>query len=303
MTKRFFDSLLVVLISLVLNFFLLNFIPGDAVDFILGPQASSADQTKLRNELGLDQPVSERLFQYVTNLVQGDLGKSLLNDRNVSDELAKALGPTFLLGLASILFSALISIPLGVWASVNVNSPIDKALLILTSLGVCLPSFIVGPLLIFVLAVKFPLFPMGFGTSLMHLCLPTLSISFALTSSLFRMTRASMLEIVKDDFVQTARAKGLPEYKVFFKHAFMNALTPVVTVLSQQLGAVLTGLVVAETVFDWPGLGLLFYNSLVSRDYPMIQGCILSISVIYVSINFLTDLAYLRINPRSRIPT
>lgn len=299
--RRIFVTLLVLWGVCTATFLLLHIIPGDPVDIMLGDNARVEDKIALRHDLGLDQPLGQQYLSFFSNLSRGELGQSFRSQKPITTEISDHLPPTFELAFSSMLFALIVGLPLGILAAVKKYTWMDHLIEGLTLTGLSLPSFFLAPLLIIVFSIKLDLLPVserneGWGS----LILPAVSLGFGLSAVLIRMTRASFLEVLNEDYIRTARAKGLQEKIVFFKHALKNALTPIVTVISLQFGAVLTGVVITETIFDWPGLGILFYNSLQSRDYPLAQACVLCIAVIYVLVNLLTDFAYVWVNPRLR---
>lgn len=283
------------------TFLLIHFIPGDPVDMMLGDQASSIDKQALRKELGLDKPLLKQYVFFLNGLVNMDLGRSLLNQRPVMDEITERLPATIELTLASMFWAILIGIPLGVLAAIKQYSWMDNGVLVVGLLGMSIPNFWLGPMLILLFSVHFDLLPVSERGGLEHLILPSLSLGLSLSAILMRMTRASMLEVIENDYIRTARAKGLHPFFVYFKHALRNALIPVITIIGLQFGSLITGSVVTETIFDWPGIGTLFYSSILNRDYPLVQGCILFIALSYVMVNFLTDIMYMIVNPQIRV--
>lgn len=283
------------------TFLLIHFIPGDPVDMMLGDQASSIDKQALRKELGLDKPLLKQYVFFLNGLVNMDLGRSLLNQRPVMDEITERLPATIELTLASMFWAILIGIPLGVLAAIKQYSWMDNGVLVVGLLGMSIPNFWLGPMLILLFSVHFDLLPVSERGGIEHLILPSLSLGLSLSAILMRMTRASMLEVIENDYIRTARAKGLHPFFVYFKHALRNALIPVITIIGLQFGSLITGSVVTETIFDWPGIGTLFYSSILNRDYPLVQGCILFIALSYVMVNFLTDIMYMIVNPQIRV--
>ncbi len=288
---------------LTITFFLIHMIPGDPVDIMLGDYTSQADRTALRHELGLDQPLWQQYKNYLARSVRLDFGRSLQTQKPVFKEISSRVPATVELGLAALALAALVGIPLGVMAAIKKNSWVDQLILVLGSLGLSFPSLWSGPLLIWIFAIELDWLPIGERDSWDSLVLPAVSLSIGLIALLMRMTRSSMLDVMKEDYMSVARAKGLSSAKIYFVHGLTNAIIPVLTLLGLMLGALLTGTVIVETIFDWPGIGLLLYQSIQNRDYPLVQGCVLFVSVIYLLANFLTDLAYAYFNPKIRLET
>lgn len=280
---------------------LIHLVPGDPVDFVLGEQADARDKDNLRHELGLDQSLSHQYSSYLVRLVHLDYGRSLHSKAPVLTEIAERFPATVELTFAALCFALLWGLPLGVWSAVRPHSWWDAAGSTLGLLGMSVPGVFLGPALVYVFAMRLGWLPVSERGGLSHLILPAFSLALPLGAVILRMTRAAMLEVVNEDYIRTARAKGASETKIYFRHALRNALIPIVTIVGLQLGALLTGTVITETIFDWPGLGTLIYGSIQRRDYPMVQGCVLFVACIYVLINLLTDLAYGVVNPKVRM--
>ncbi len=299
---RRLTSLIPVMFGVVtITFFLIHMIPGDPVDIMLGDYTSQADRAALRKELGLDQPLFAQYKNYLWRSLHLDFGRSLQSQKPVFKEILDRVPATFELGLAALLLAAFVGIPLGVAAAIKKNTWLDQLILVIGSLGLSFPSLWSGPLLIWLFAIELDWLPIGERESWDSLILPSVSLSIGLIALLMRMTRSSMLDVMKEDYMSVARAKGLPAYKIYFLHGLTNAIIPVLTLLGLMLGALLTGTVIVETIFDWPGIGLLLYQSIQNRDYPLVQGCVLFVSVIYLFANFFTDLAYGYFNPKIRL--
>jgi ABC-type dipeptide/oligopeptide/nickel transport system permease component len=298
--KRLLGVIPVVFGVLLLTFLLVHLVPGDPVEVMLGESASSADRTQLRAELGLDQPVIVQFGRYLTKLAQGDFGNSIHSREPVSKMLADRLPATIRLALLALSIAIVIGLPLGIIAALRANRWPDR-LATLTSLTFsAMPHFWLGPLLMMVFALWLGWLPVSGMESQASIILPALTLGFGLSAILTRMTRASLLEVLNEDFVRTARAKGLHERDVILRHAMRAALLPVVTIVGLQLGGLLVGTVITETVFGWDGVGRLLVESIEKRDYPVTQACVLVIALIYVLVNLLTDLAYSRLDPRVR---
>lgn len=284
-----------------LVFFLIHLVPGDPVEVMLGESAQLADRAALRHALGLDQPVATQLLHYFTGLLHFDLGTSLHTQRPIVDLLLERLPATIELTIAALLVAAAIAFPLGVLSAVRKDSAWDHSARLVSLLGISIPHFWLGPLLILVFSLWLGWLPVSGREGMASLVLPALTLGTALAAILSRMVRATLLETLGEDYVRTARAKGLPEHRVILRHALRNALLPVITVLGLQLGALLGGAIVTEMVFSWPGLGQLTIEAIHRRDYPVVQACVLLISVTYVGVNTLTDLAYAWLDPRVRL--
>jgi peptide/nickel transport system permease protein len=280
---------------------LVHFIPGDPVDLILGDQANLEDKAQLRTNLGLDLPLGEQYLSFWAGLLKGDLGTSLRTRQPVTRLLWERFPATFELALTAVFLALLIGLPVGALAGAKPYTGIDVAGLGYGILGISLPAIFLAPLLIYVFSMQLDLLPVSERSDFSSLILPSLSLAIPLSAVILRISRASMLEVTAEDYIRTARAKGLSERKVYLIHALRNALIPVITIVGLQLGALLTGTVVTETIFDWPGIGTLLLGAIQQRDYPVIQGCVLFIALIYVSVNFVTDLAYGFANPRIRL--
>ncbi len=299
--KRIIATIPVVFGVITLTFMLIHFVPGDPVDIMLGDTAAAIDKDALRRELGLDKPLLTQYKDYLFGVLQLDFGRSLHSKMPVIDEILERLPATAELTIAAMVWALFLGIPFGVLAAIKQYSAIDNSVLVFGLLGMSLPRFWLGPMLILVFSIHLDLLPVSERGGLEHLILPSVSLGMALGAILMRMTRASVLEVIKDDYVRTARAKGLPPYIVYFKHALRNALMPIITIIGLQFGTLLTGAVITETIFDWPGIGTLFLNSIQQRNYPLVQGCVLFISLTYVVVNFFTDLAYALVNPKVRL--
>lgn len=284
-----------------LSFSLLHFVPGDPVDIMLGDQASAADKTLLRKELGLDRPFTTQMAGFFTGLVQLDLGKSLGSRRPVAEEIAERIPATFELTLVAMLIALSVGIPLGVLAAVFRGTIIERGAMLFGLIGMSTPGFWLGPMLILFFAIKLDWLPVSERGGFEHAILPALTLSLGLAAILTQVTRASMLEVVREDFINVARAKGAGPTRLWFKHALANAMMPIITIIGLQFGALLTGTVIVETIFDWPGVGTLLFQSIQQRNYPLVQGCVLFIAFTYVAVNLLTDLAYAAANPKVRL--
>lgn len=301
MIKRILGVVPVVFGVLLLTFLLVHLVPGDPVEVMLGESAPMADRDRLRAELGLDQPLPAQFAHYLTALVQGDFGRSIHSRKPIADTLRERLPATVTLALCALLIAVGLGVPLGIIAALRQGKWPDN-LATLTSLTLsAMPHFWLGPLLMLLFALWLGWLPVSGMSEPRSIVLPALTLGFGLAAILTRMTRASLLEVLNEDFVRTARAKGLDEHKVILRHALRAALLPIVTVVGLQLGSLLAGTVITETVFGWEGIGRLLVESIEKRDYPVTQACVIVIALIYVVVNLLTDLLYARLDPRVRI--
>ncbi|HRK06203.1 MAG TPA: ABC transporter permease [Pseudobdellovibrionaceae bacterium] len=299
--RRLLSALPVLLGVSALSFSLLAFVPGDPVDIMLGDQAATADKDALRRELGLDRPFGERLAGFYSGLSRLDLGRSLQSRRPVSEEILERVPATIELTLGAMFLALSIGIPFGVLAAVRRHSWVEKAALAYGLVGMSTPGFWLGPMLILGFAIQLDWLPVSERGGLEHLVLPSLTLALGLSAILTQVTRASMIEVVREDYVNVARAKGLRPFKIWFKHALANAMMPIITIIGLQFGALLTGTVIVETIFDWPGVGTLLFQAIQQRNYPLVQGCVLLIATTYVVVNLITDLAYAAANPKVRL--
>ena len=298
--KRLLGIVPVVFGVVLLTFLLVHAVPGDPVEVMIGESASSADRMQLRADLGLDQPIYMQFWDYLNKLAHGDLGVSIHSKKPIVDLLAERLPATAKLALLALSFAILIGLPLGIIAALKVNQWPDK-LANLFSLSIsAMPHFWMGPMLMMVFALWLGLLPVSGMESDAAIVLPALTLGFGLAAILTRMTRASMLEVLHEDFIRTARAKGLTERAVILRHALRAALLPIVTVLGLQLGSLLAGTVITETIFSWDGIGRLLVESIEKRDYPVTQACVLVVALLYVTVNLATDIIYTKIDPRVR---
>ena len=302
---RFLARRLVLTIPVLLGvatlvFSLIHFIPGDPAQAILGEAAPQADVEELRHRLGLDRPLLEQYAGFLSGVVRGDLGTSLRTEQPVTTEILERMPATIELAAAAMIVAICVSMPLGIAAAVRRGTFVDHAAMTLALTGVSVPNFWLGPLLAIVFAIELGWLPVSGRGTPQHLILPAISLGAALAAILARMTRATMLEELREQYVQAARARGVSRLRAIMRHAFRNSLIPVVTLIGLQCGAVLTGTVITETIFSWPGIGRLLIQSIGFRDYPLVQGCILLIAVTYVGVNLLTDLVYGVLDPRIR---
>lgn len=283
-----------------LVFSLIHLIPGDPAQAMLGETAPQADVEELRRRLGLDRPLLEQYVAFLSGAVQGDLGTSLRTGEPVVSQVASRIPATAELAAAAMVVALLVALPLGIAAAVWRGTAIDSGATALALTGVSVPNFWLGPLMAIVFAIELGWLPVSGRGTPAHLVLPAISLGAALAAILARMTRATLLEELREPYVQAARARGASQGRAVLRHAFRNSLIPVVTLIGLQFGAVLTGAVITETIFAWPGIGRLLIQSIGFRDYPMVQGCILLIAVTYVSVNIVVDLVYVVLDPRIR---
>jgi ABC-type dipeptide/oligopeptide/nickel transport system permease component len=303
LAKRLAGVLPVVFGVLLLTFLLVHLVPGDPVEVMLGESATSADRSALRAELSLDRPLPLQFVDYLGKLVQGDFGVSIHSHAPISGLLAERIPATARLALLSLAIALAIGLPLGIVAALQHRRWPDRAATLSALTLSAMPHFWLGPLLMLVFALWLGWLPVSGMDNGASIVLPALTLASGLAAILTRMTRASLLEVLNEDFVRTARAKGLPEHAVILRHALKAALLPVVTVIGLQLGSLLAGAVITETVFGWEGVGRLLVESIEKRDYPVTQACVLVIALTYVLVNLLTDLVYSRLDPRVRFST
>ena len=300
LAARVGSALLVVFGVCTLVFLLIHLVPGDPVEAMLGESARPADRQALSQSLGLDQPLLEQYQGYLARLVRLDMGESFLYQRPVYDLLAERLPPTLQLAGTSLVLALVLALPLGVLAAYRKGGPFDVGAMGFSLLGVSIPNFWLGPLLILVFSLWLGWTPVSGRDGLAGLVLPSITLGTGLAAVLARMVRSSVLEVLGEDYIRTARAKGLGTLAVLWRHALRNAWLPISTLVGLQLGALLGGAVITETVFAWPGIGSLLIEAIQGRDYPVVQACVLLISLAYVLVNTLTDLVYLWIDPRIR---
>lgn len=300
--KRLLLVLPVVWAVVSLVFLLIHLVPGDPVRNALGDNATQAQVAELKHQLGLDLPLGQQYVNYWRGVLQGDLGVSLNNpSEKVLERILARYPATLELTLAGLVVALFIAIPLGVTAGRHQGRWIDNVASVIALLGISTPGFVLGPLMIYLFALKLDLLPVSGRGDIEYLILPAVTMGAALSAILTRMVRSSVIEELGEDYVRTARAKGLSENWVVYKHVLKNGLIPVVTVLGLQFGVLLAGAIITETIFSWPGLGRLTVDAINARDYPLVQGCILAIAVTYIAANLLTDLAYRLLDPRIKV--
>src|SRR5947209_8092625 len=298
--QRVLYTLPVVWLVVSVVFLLIHMVPGDPIQQMLGEGAASVDIAATRHAYGLDVPLATQYMRYWRGVARGDLGRSLRFDQNVTPLILQRYPATLKLTVAALLFALLLSIPAGVRSARRRDRWDDRVLSFVSLLGLSFPNFALGPILILFFAIYLGLLPVSGAGDWRHLVLPAITLGGALAAILTRMVRTAMLEELGQDYIRTARAKGLPERTVVYKHALRNAMVPVLTVVGLQFGALLAGAIVTEKIFSWPGIGRLTLDAIGNRDYPLLQGCILAIGMTYVTVNFFTDLLYSAINPRIR---
>jgi peptide/nickel transport system permease protein len=284
--------------ALTLVFVLIHLIPGDPVEVMLGETATAADKEELRRNLGFDQPLSTQYGSFLFKLAAGDLGRSLYEQASVAGIIRTRLPATLQLALSAMIAAILISFPLAVLAAVRRNSWVDRLALLVSLLGLSMPNFWLGPLLMIVFSIQLGWAPVSGRGGLSHLFLPAFTLALGMAAILIRILRASLLQVMHEDYVQTARAKGLSERRVWLNHTLRNALVSTLTIMSLQFGSLLAGSLITETIFSWPGIGRLTVQAIQTRDYPLVQGCVLVIAISYVLVNFFTDVLYKLVDPR-----
>jgi ABC-type dipeptide/oligopeptide/nickel transport system permease component len=299
--QRFLFTLPALWLVLTLVFLLIHIVPGDPVEQMLGEGAAPGELVQLRHSLGLDRPLLTQYGHYLAQLAHGDLGQSFKFQAPVRRIIFERYPATLQLAFLALLVCAAIAIPAGVLAAHRRGQLPDRAVGVFTLFGLAVPNFALGPFLILLFSIELGLLPVSGRGGFTYYILPAATLGAALAAILTRMVRGAMLEELSSDYVRTARAKGLSTRAVLFRHAFRNALIPIITILGLQFGTLLAGTIVTENIFSWPGIGRLTVQAISSRDYPLLQGCILVIAVSYVVVNLLTDLLYSFIDPRVRV--
>lgn len=307
--KRILMTIPVMVIVALFVFLMLRLSPGDPAAVIAGDYATAEDVQRIREQLGLSEPIVVQFTRWLGQLAQGDLGTSIFSSKPVSQLIAQRIEPTMLLALTTIIFSVLVAVPLGTIAAYRAGSWIDRVVMLFSVGGFSVPVFVLGYVLIYVLSLKLRWLPVqgykspfieGIGPFFAHITLPTLTLSVIFIALIARMTRASVIEVLEEDYVRTARAKGQSELKVLMRHALRNAAVPIITVIGIGIALLIGGVVVTESVYNIPGLGRLVLDAVLARDYPIIQGLILFFSFIYIVLNLLIDLSYSLLDPRIR---
>ncbi|MEO6816040.1 MAG: ABC transporter permease [Edaphobacter sp.] len=304
--RRILLTLPVIWVVVSVVFLLIHLVPGDPIAQMLGEGANTADIAALRHAYGFDAPLSQQYVHYWQGILHGDLGQSLRLHDSVTHLVLQRYPYTLALTLAALLIGIAVSVPAGILSALHRNRWQDRSLGVVSLVGLSFPNFALGPILIIIFSIYFGWLPVstagtgGVGDFLLHLILPAITLGLGLAAILTRMVRTAMLEELGQDYIRTARAKGLSENRVVYRHALRNALIPVLTVIGLQFGSLLSGAIVTETIFSWPGIGRLTLSAISNRDYALVQGCILAVGLTYVAINLLTDVAYTIANPRMR---
>jgi len=289
----------------ILVFLVLHLVPGNPAQVIAGPDAPPATVKQIEHELGLDRPLPEQYWNYLNRVLHGDLGRSLRSKRPVTSDIRDALPNTLVLAALAAVVTPLLAIPLGMLAATRQGTPADTAVTFFSTIGITMPVFAVGLLLIFFFGIRLGWLPIsGIGDTLWspdglkHAILPAITLSLGSIAVVTRLSRSALLEVLNQDYIRTARAKGLREGSVILRHGFKNALLPVITVYGLQIGGLLSGAVVTETVFAWPGIGRLALSAIQGRDFPVVQGVLLVVAAVFVLVNLLVDLLYALVDPR-----
>jgi peptide/nickel transport system permease protein len=307
--KRVLSMIPVLFIVATIVFFLIHLVPGDPAAVILGPEATPQEVEQLREQLGLNKPIYEQFFSWFVGLFQGDLGDSIYMRKPVLEAFSDHIGPTLSLALLAQGISILIAIPIGVLAAKKRGTSVDRVFMLIAMIGLSLPSFLLGLLLMLLFGVHLKWLPAagyqpisaGIWEHIRYMILPAFALGTIQAAVIARMTRSSMLDVLSMNYIKTAKAKGLKQRVIIYKHAFRNAFIPILTILGETFGSLITGAVVTETVFNLPGIGQLVVNAIVRRDYEVIQGTILIMAMMYLLLNLLIDLLYGVIDPRVRL--
>ncbi len=298
MIKRFFNLFNVIFGVLLLTFLLIHLVPGDPVEVMLGESASMADREALRAELGLNQPIVNQFGSYIAKLARGDFGVSIHTKTPIIEMIKTRFPATLKLAIVSLIIGLAIGVPMGIYAALKAGHWQDFVVTIVSVRFSAMPAFWLGPMLMLLFAVWLGWLPVSGMDSGASIVLPALTLGFGLSAILTRMTRTSLLEVLNDDYIRTARAKGLDEKTVIIRHALRAALLPIITIVGLQMGSLLAGTVITETIFSWDGIGRLLVESIEKRDYPVTQACVLVVALSYVLVNLCTDLLYRAADPR-----
>lgn len=332
LVRRLLETLPVIIGVSILVFLLIRLIPGDPAVAMLGERASEENVAAIRERLGFNKPIAEQYFIWIGHMLQGDLGNTVRGNIPIARELASRFPATIELSLSALTLATIIGVPIGIVSAVRRNSFIDSASMMGALLGVSIPIFVLGLILIYIFGVALGILPFvgrltslpselgieritglytldsilsgswnGLGETLTHLILPAVTLMTVPLATTARITRSAMLEVLNQDYIRTARAKGLAEGVVIYTHALRNALLPIITVIGLQLGSLLSGAVLTETIYSWPGVGKWLFDSIVARDYPIVQSVTLIIALIYIVVNFLVDILYTVADPRVRV--
>lgn len=306
--RRLLATIPVLVVVAVVVFSILHLTPGDPAAIIAGDQGTEEQIQQIREKLGFNRPIYEQFYVWVANVAQGNLGVSIFSNKLVTELIGQRLEPTIALAVITIIITVLLALPMGVLAGWHAGSLIDRLVMSFAVLGFAFPVFVVGYVLIYVFALKFAILPVqgyknlseGFWPFLQHLILPSLALGMSFTALIARITRASVLEVLSQDHIRTAKAKGVPTRTLLFSHALKNASVPIVTIIGVGIALLLSGVVVTESVFAIPGVGRLVVDAILSRDYPVIQGVLIVFALIYVLINLIIDISYVFLDPRIR---
>jgi peptide/nickel transport system permease protein len=307
--KRVLATIPVMVVVALFVFLMLRLSPGDPAAVIAGDYATAEDVERIRTQLGLNDPIHVQMLNWLGQLAQGDLGTAIFSKLPVTTLIGQRLEPTLLLALSTITFTVLVAVPLGTIAAYKAGSAIDRFVMLFSVAGFSVPVFVLGYILIYILSMQLKILPVqgykspfedGIWLFLQHIILPTMTLSVIYIALIARMTRASVQEVLQEDYVRTARAKGQSEFKILMRHALRNAAVPIVTVIGLGIALMIGGVVVTESVYNIPGLGRLVLDAVLARDYPVIQGLILFFSFVYIVINLLIDLSYTLFDPRIR---
>jgi ABC-type dipeptide/oligopeptide/nickel transport system permease component len=301
MLKQLANFVIVVFGVLLLTFLLVHLVPGNPVEVMLGESAAPADRESLRAELGLNQPLYQQFGSYLGKLSQGDLGKSIHTQTPIIELIQQRYPATIKLTFLALIIGLLIGVPVGIYAALRNNQWQDWMVMLVSVRLSSMPAFWLGPMLMLVFAVWLGWLPVSGMETPSAIILPAATLGIGLSAILSRMTRTSLLEVLHDDFIRTARAKGISEYHVIVRHALRAALLPIITIVGLQMGSLLAGAVITETIFSWDGIGRLLVESIEKRDYPVTQACVLVIALSYVLVNRATDIAYRMADPRVRL--
>ncbi|MCK4837032.1 MAG: ABC transporter permease [Candidatus Aminicenantes bacterium] len=296
--KRSFHFVFLIWAASSITFCFIHLIPGDPVVHILGEGSNKEDIQRLRSELKLDESILNQYVDFQKSLLFLDFGKSIVNRKKVIDNILIYLPNTLFLSIFAMGIAVLLSFPMGILAAFKQNSFFDSLVTFISSTGIALPNFLLGPLLILLFSIRLGWFPVSGSEGVEYLILPSLTLGLSMTSFLTRIIKASIAMEINKSYVVLAKSKGFSDLKIFFKHILKNALTPIITTLGLQMGALLTGTIITETIFSWQGIGCLLIQSINRRDYPMIQGVVVFMTITYLFVHLLVDIIYLIINPR-----
>ncbi len=298
--NRLSQILITALGVVTLTFFLIHLTPGDPIEVLLGEHALAIDRQTLKEALGLHLPIWQQYKIFIVNLFNGDLGTSMYTGKQVTDMITSRLPATIKLAISAMIFAITLGISLGIIAAANKDKLADKFTLFFSMIGFSMPSFWLGPLLIIIFSLWLGWFPISGNNGISSMVLPAITLGLGMASFTGRLTRNTLLETLNQDYIRTAKAKGCSQTRVLFLHALPNAMLPIVTVIFLQIGALLTGAIITEAVFSWPGVGSLIVDSLSRRDYPVIQGTVLFIAFVYMLMTLLSDITYAILDPRIR---